>query len=198
MNAAFDRTHKSFRFAAAAAMTGLAAMSLLMARPAAADPTAVAFLKPYVTWATTKPQGAGIYGLSVTMVSNNSAQWATYAESDFLPFENNLVWERSPSGFWILTPVVGFYTSNGGFDATQYFNFNRYSWAQQGPTYPFAPTPYTDVLDIGIAANTGTLTVTVQPGIGWGYWGFNCPMTADLHAANGVLIGTLNDPQGTT
>jgi hypothetical protein len=159
------------------ATTGIALMSLTTARPAAADPTAVAYLKPYVTWAETKPNGTGTYALKVVMVSMDNGGFASYAENDLLPFEDVWGW-------------VSFNSASGGTAGTQYFNNRRYKLPGSGlfaPSYPFSPTD-TDVLGISLDANHGTLTLTFSS---WGGY----QEIADLHAAHGVLTGVV-DPTG--
>jgi hypothetical protein len=180
MNARFDWTRKLPLLATAAATAGFVLMSLGSGRPASADASAVAFLQPYVTWAQTKPNGPGTYALSVTMVSNEPSSLVSYTEQDVLPLEDH--WVNFGRFWW---HFLGFYSSQPyGQDGTQYFSDRRFVLNPNSFfNYPFDPNR-TDRLGMGLDANFGTLSLTLKS------WG-NGVLSADLHAANGVLTGVI-------
>ena len=162
----------------AAALAAFALLGSIGSRPAQADSTAAALLKPYVQWAQTKPTGYGTYGIQVVMVSNQPNQVASYAEDGFLLYEDTWVWRSRQTALGTIFyqyHLIGF---SG--DSTQYFNDRRYYSGLI--SYPFDPSK-TDKLGINIDATAGSVTFT-----SWG----STQETADLHATNGMLIGTTN------
>ena len=159
--------------------SGLAACTLfgVAAQPAHADASARAFLQPFVQYAQSQPNGPnGTYGVNIVMISNRPSQQATYL-SAFLP----LAQFHLP-----LTPInqrtIGFSSSN----LPQLFNDRTwYSSAnsQYNPFNPMAP----DKIGVSLDANAGTLIIDGPPPVN----AFTIPMpiTIDLKAQNGLLIG---------
>jgi hypothetical protein len=170
------KTHNLMIAIASAALT---LIGLTHSAPAKADASAVAFLQPYVTWASSQANGPGTYELNVKLVSNEPSQVCSYAENGYLPYEN--VWYISKFSFYHFTGFVG--------NSTQYFNDRRFAI----PPGLFAVNPFnpaaTDSLGISLNANTGSVTLTLNS---WGH----ATLSGDLHAANGVLYGFVTPSSG--
>lgn len=157
--------------------TGVAALALTgtAAQPAHADASARAFLLPYVQWAQSQPNGPqNTYGVNFTMVSNRPSQQATYT-NNFLPLA-----QFRPPNTPINVRTIGF--SNSYLDML-YSTRLWYSSANgaYNPFNPMAP----DKVSVSLDANAGTL-ILLGPTIGNAR---GIPITIDLKAQNGVLIG---------
>lgn len=167
------------RSLASSLFSGLAAVALtgVAAQPAHADASARAFLAPFVQYAQSQPNGPlNTYGVNFTMVSNRPSLQATYTNA-FLP----LTQFRPP-----LTPIntqtIGFSNSNLNMlfsDRLWYSGAN----SAYNPFNPMAP----DKITVWLDANAGSL-ILLGPTLGNAR---GIPITVDLKALNGVLIGQI-------
>ncbi len=179
-----------------ALIAGLLLSALALTGPAArADSTAVSFLAPYVQQSLAHGTGADT-GVTATVVSLQPGGLTSYTGSAYLGFYNQTVLHKV-GNFYTLIHLEGF---SG--DGAQSFSDRQWGpldlinplrglgykvTPPSNPGFNFSSFPFNpyaaDNLGININALTGTATLTLKS------WGSGT-ITMDLHAQNGLLMGT--------